>query len=258
MKQKTLFPFLGLLVLAPLIFVLFEIVCRLPQGAFDIFENKRFTLFEKSSLPGSTAMVPAILASVFRLSLGTLIGTSIGIGFGVVSTASRNWSTRFLAILSLLLPIPPMIWLRSARLHFGPGDLSVLIALTASTALITGLASVMTMKHFPSEYRMLADSLPGSPIRKMLWIYTPYLLGSSTIYIRICLLLGWPLLMIAESDSFNKGIGSAFIDVYQSQYYSIAYFIAFMIILTALCLDRVFVNLSSGRVVLPASIRRLV
>lgn len=137
------------------------------------------------------------------LCLASVIGTIVGLSFGVSKTAKSLFSS----LLELLRPIPPIAWISLAVLWFGIGDKPAyfLVFLGSFFPIFTnvyfGITSVETI------HKNAAFSLGAKKRHYILHILLPSAMPSIFTGLKAGLGISWMMVIVAELVGAQSGLG---------------------------------------------------
>jgi NitT/TauT family transport system permease protein len=164
------------------------------------------------TLAGEVLLIKHVVASLFRVTHGYLLATSLAIPVGMVmgwfATAHRLLNP----LVQGLRPISPIAWIPLAILWFGVGDLSpiFLIFLSSFFPMVVGTAAgVMTIDR---KYLRAAQNFEFTGLRLFRSVILPAALPQIVTGMRIGLGVAWLVVVAAEMIAVNSGLGYMIID----------------------------------------------
>jgi NitT/TauT family transport system permease protein len=164
------------------------------------------------TLAGEGLLIKHVVASLFRVTHGYLLATSLAIPVGMVmgwfATAHRLLNP----LVQGLRPISPIAWIPLAILWFGVGDLSpiFLIFLSSFFPMVVGTAAgVMTIDR---KYLRAAQNFEFTGLRLFRSVILPAALPQIVTGMRIGLGVAWLVVVAAEMIAVNSGLGYMIID----------------------------------------------
>jgi NitT/TauT family transport system permease protein len=157
-------------------------------------------------------LIKHVVASLFRVTHGYLLATSLAIPVGMLmgwfATAHRLLNP----LVQGLRPISPIAWIPLAILWFGVGDLSpiFLIFLSSFFPMVVGTAAgVMAIDR---KYLRAARNFEFTGLRLFRSVILPAALPQIVTGMRIGLGVAWLVVVAAEMIAVNSGLGYMIID----------------------------------------------
>lgn len=148
-----------------------------------------------------------IVASVLRLVIGFGIGTSAGIGIGILVAASTYGRRLLGPTLGALAPVPPLAWgpLLIILLGIGEEPKVALVAIGTFFVVLTG--TVEGIRGTERLFLELAQVLGKSRRQTLFSILLPSAVPTVFTSMRVALALSWTLLLGAEMIASSRGLG---------------------------------------------------
>ena len=152
-------------------------------------------------------------ASVGRLLVGFVIGSTIGIGIGLVMGQFRRAEKFFLPLLSALMPIPSLAWIPLFVLWFGLGNTATLAVIVFAAALPTAFNTWTGVKTANPVWIRAAQSMNCRGAKLFLKVILPGSLAMIFTGLRIGLSQSWRALVAGEMLAATAwGLGFAIFD----------------------------------------------
>lgn len=156
---------------------------------------------------GDGTLFSAVGASLQRVVIGYLIGTSAAIVIGSLMGWFRKVEYFFDPIVEIMRPIPPLAYIPLILIWFGIGEMSRVTVITLACFVTCIINVVAGMKETPRVYVDAARTLGA----KDLYIFRTVALPSAIPFIftglRIALAAAWTSLVAAELLAAQDGLG---------------------------------------------------
>lgn len=152
-------------------------------------------------------LVTHTLASLWRVLIGFLLASLVGIGAGVVLGFSPVLSDLFRPIVESLRPIPPIAWTPIAILWFGVGDApSYFLVFIGAVfpVFVNTFSAVRNIDRTQINAALCLGAGPGILIKDVL---IPASLPIIFPGLRIALGVGWMCVVAAELIAAQSGLG---------------------------------------------------
>jgi NitT/TauT family transport system permease protein len=147
-------------------------------------------------------------ASLFRLTLGWLLGTAAALAFGFAIGMFALWRSVGIPLVAALFPIPKIALLPLFIIWFGIDEPSKVATILFGVFFPTAIATYSGVDGVPRSLIRMAQSF-GVPTLRILWtIVLPGALPSILAGFRISIAIGIVLLVAAEMIGAQWGIGA--------------------------------------------------
>jgi NitT/TauT family transport system permease protein len=147
-------------------------------------------------------------ASLFRLTLGWLLGTVAALAFGIAIGMFALWRSVGIPLVAALFPIPKIALLPLFIIWFGIDEPSKVATILFGVFFPTAIATYSGVDGVPRSLIRMAQSF-GVPTLRILWtIVLPGALPSILAGFRISIAIGIVLLVAAEMIGAQWGIGA--------------------------------------------------
>ncbi|MCD6317582.1 ABC transporter permease [Candidatus Aerophobetes bacterium] len=148
-----------------------------------------------------------IFISVVRVLLGYICGVTIGISLGLLMGWYKKVDLYIDPLIQILRPIPPLAFVTLFTLWFGIGEISKILIIMQTAAVVTLIPAYQGVKSVASIYIDAARCLGAND--KL--IFRKIVLPSAMPYIiaglRIALGLCWAVIVAAEYIASTRGLG---------------------------------------------------
>src|SRR5699024_596213 len=188
----------------------------------------------------SGQLFSAVGASLKRVIIGYLIGTSAAIIIGSLMGWIRVFEYFFDPIVEVMRPIPPLAYIPLILIWFGIGETSRIIVITLACFVTCIINVVAGMKEIPKVYVDAARTLGATRFYTCRRVALPATVPYIFTGLRIALAAAWTSLVAAELLAAQDGLG--FLLQTGRQYFQtsqVMYVIATIGVL-AFLMDRVF------------------
>jgi ABC-type nitrate/sulfonate/bicarbonate transport system permease component len=169
-----------------------------------LFQSRALTDF---SVFGTTGIIPHLLASLFKLIIGSAIGIVLGISIGFLMSASNTVFGFFNLPIRALNAIPPLAFVPFILVWFGTGPVAQVILVTVYVFVILLTTTIEAVRHVKPAYLGFAASLGAK--RKNIYknVIFPSSLPEIFASIRVAIAFAWGLVIVAEFVGGQVGIG---------------------------------------------------
>lgn len=148
-----------------------------------------------------------VVASLFRVTWGYLLGVAIAVPLGILLALSRRGEAAFNPLIQLLRPISPLAWIPIAILWLGVGDLSAIFLILLASSLPMLAASMNAVHNVESVYLNAGQNFGLSRLRMITSILIPAMMPEMIVALRITLGISWLVVVAAEMIAVNSGLG---------------------------------------------------
>ena len=168
-------------------------------------------------------MLPAPV-EVFQKSLDLLqhfqeneIGISlwrsvVGISVALVAGSFKTAMALLKPVITILLAMPPIIWVVMALFWFGFGNPSVLFTIIVLVAPLTFASAAVGMASVNKQHEELFDAYKLGRLKKIRYLYIPHLTGYVISSIGVAVAMGVKVVIMAELLGASEGVGARIAD----------------------------------------------
>lgn len=157
----------------------------------------------------SGRMFEDIIASLFRVSTGYLLGIVTAIPFGLWLGHQKIWQGAFLPFINFFRNLSPLTWIPFAVLWFGIGDLPAIFLIFITVFFPFVLATVAAVANIPKVYFRVAQDHAFTPSQKLLQVTFPAILPELVTALRVTAGISWMIVVAAEMIAGRDGLGYA-------------------------------------------------
>jgi NitT/TauT family transport system permease protein len=153
-----------------------------------------------------------VVASLFRVTWGFLLGAVLAIPLGLTIGWYRRAEMAFNPIIQILRPISPLAWIPIAILWFGVGDLAAISLIFIGCFLPLILTAISAVQRIPAVYINAGRNFGLGPTDLVFRVLYPAVMPQLIIGLRITLGIAWLVVVAAEMIAVNSGLGFLIID----------------------------------------------
>jgi NitT/TauT family transport system permease protein len=147
------------------------------------------------------------LVSIRRAATGFVIGATLGITVGLMTSRIRFFSIALSPIFNLFRPVPAIALVPVAIVWFGIGENSKYFVISYTVFLAVWLSTHHGMEHIPSIYIRAARSLGATRALEFLQVVIPAAAPHIFAGLRFGAALAFLSLVAAELTGASAGIG---------------------------------------------------
>lgn len=156
---------------------------------------------------GEGIMMHDLRVSLARAAVGFVMGSTLGVGMGLLTARSRIVSTLLTPFLTLLRPIPAIALVPLAIVWFGIGEGSKYFVITYTVFLAVWLNAHHGASEVAPTYIRASRSLGASPAREFFEVVLPAAAPYIVAGLRMGAALAFLSLVAAELSGASAGIG---------------------------------------------------
>jgi NitT/TauT family transport system permease protein len=153
-----------------------------------------------------------LVASLFRVTWGFLLGAGLGTPLGLFLGSARRAELALNPFLQLLRPISPLAWIPIAILWFGVGDVPAIFIIFLGSLLPMTVTAMHAVRSVPQVYIHAGRNFGLSQWEIILRIVLPSALPQLLTGVRLTLGIAWLVVVAAEMMAVNSGLGFLIID----------------------------------------------
>ncbi|MCL8483755.1 MULTISPECIES: ABC transporter permease [Bradyrhizobium] len=155
----------------------------------------------------SGVLLKDLLVSLQRAAAGFVVGASLGVTLGLLTSRVRLFSIGLSPLFNLLRPIPAIALVPIAVVWFGIGEESKYFVIAYTVFLAVWLNTHHGMEHVPDTYIRAARSLGASRSLEFLQVVVPASAPHIFAGLRFGAALAFLSLVAAELTGASSGIG---------------------------------------------------
>jgi NitT/TauT family transport system permease protein len=189
-----------------------------------------------------------VVASLFRVTWGFLLGAGAGVGLGLVLGWYRRAEQAINPFLQLFRPISPLAWTPLAILWFGVGDVPAIFIIFIGSMLPMAVSTLHAVQGVPQVHINAARNFGLNASQIVRRIVLPSAWPQILTGLRLTLGIAWLVVVAAEMLAVTSGLGYLIIDSRNAgDRYDMVVAAMVLIGITGLLLDS-FMRLLSARV----------
>ena len=146
--------------------------------------------------------------TLYRAVIGIFISLIFGISLGLIAGRSKTAMALLKPIITILLAMPPIIWIVLAIFWFSFGNPSVLFTIIAILTPLTFANSAGGMASINEAHLELFDAYRLGIFKKIRFVYLPHLASYLLSAISVAFGSGIKVVFMAELLGSNDGVGA--------------------------------------------------
>lgn len=149
-----------------------------------------------------------VLLTLARGSLAILLAIGLGLLLGFIAGANRTLALLFRPLVTLLLGMPPIVWVVLALIWFGTGSASVIFTVVVVVLPLVFASAQQSLQSVPAplEEMLTVYGVPWG--RRLRYLYLPHLVRQLLPALIVAVGSGWKVTIMAELLGSNDGIGA--------------------------------------------------
>lgn len=153
------------------------------------------------------SLFDALGASLFRIILGFIIGTSMALVLGCLIGWYKTMEYIFDPLIEAIRPIPPLAYIPIVIIWFGIEEFSRVLLITIACFLVCIVNVVAGMKNVPQVYVDAAATMGATRFQIFRTVAVPAATPFIFTGLRIALAAAWTTLVAAELIAAPSGLG---------------------------------------------------
>ncbi|HQU83297.1 MAG TPA: ABC transporter permease [Pyrinomonadaceae bacterium] len=150
-----------------------------------------------------------IIASLFRVSSGYLLGVVTAIPVGLLLGHYTLWQKAAMPFVNFFRNLSPLTWIPFAILWFGIGDISVIFLILITVFFPLVLATTAAVANISKIYFRVAEDLRFTPFQTLTQVTFPAILPELVTALRVTAGISWLVVVAAEMIAGSDGLGYA-------------------------------------------------
>lgn len=143
-----------------------------------------------------------------RAAIGIALALAGGISLGLLAGLSKTMALFFRPLVSILLGMPPIIWVVLALFWFGMGSAGTVFTITVTVVPLTFAAAMRGMMTVDAHLKEMLQSYQTPWPRRIRHLYLPHLLDHLLPAVSVAVGMGIKLAIMAELLGTDDGIGA--------------------------------------------------
>ena len=179
--------------------------------------------------------------SLWRLTAGLVIGSTIGIFLGLLTGRIKSFTTTISPIIQILRPLPPVAIIPLVIVWFGIGDIAKIFSISFAVFFPVWLNAHIGARQIPRTYLWSAKLLTASSVKIFRKVIFPATLPFIIAGIRAGIAVAFIMIFVSELAGASSGLGYRISIAHSS--YRIDTMIAGLVVLGALgaTIDQLFI-----------------
>lgn len=153
-----------------------------------------------------------VVASLFRVTWGFLLGVILAIPLGLFIGWNRRLEMAFNPIIQVLRPISPLAWIPIAILWFGVGDLAAIFLIFLGCFFPLLVTAMNAVRGIPAVYLNAGRNFGLQTPALVARVFLPAVMPQLMVGMRITLGVAWLVVVAAEMIAVNSGLGFLIVD----------------------------------------------
>ena len=130
--------------------------------------------------------------------MGISVALVAGLAAGLVAGSFKTAMALLKPVITVLLAMPPIIWVVMALFWFGFGNPSVLFTIIVLVAPLTFASAAVGMASVNKQHEELFDAYKLGRLKKIRYLYIPHLTGYVISSIGVAVAMGVKVVIMAE------------------------------------------------------------
>jgi len=143
--------------------------------------------------------------SMFRIALGVVLGSLIGVLTSVLVARSRTVNVLFSPTVQLLAGIPVVVWIPFWVMFFGTDEAFKIAMAAISTFFLVHLQTLQALRTVERDYMELSAIYEKTPWQRAVDVMLPSAAPAILMAIRTSLIFGWVVIFFVEYASATQG-----------------------------------------------------
>ena len=165
-------------------------------------------VFERAKELLSNLAKSEIDITIYRALFGICVSLVFGISLGLIAGRFKTAMALLKPVITILLAMPPIIWIVLAIFWFSFGNPSVLFTIIAILTPLTFANSASGMASINEAYLELFDAHRLGIFKKIRFVYLPHLASYLLSAISVAFGSGIKVVFMAELLGSNDGVGA--------------------------------------------------
>jgi NitT/TauT family transport system permease protein len=184
-----------------------------------------------------------IIASLWRVALGFVMSTGLGIPIGLFIGQYASAKHAFLPVPNFFRFLSPLAWIPFAILWFHIGDLPAIFLIFMATFFPLVLTTISAVANIPGIYFCVAKDYHYKGFERITKVTLPAVLPQLITGLRICYGIAWVVIVAAEMVGCQDGLGYGIWDARNGLRLDIAVSYMLVIGVLGMVIDRLLTQL---------------
>jgi ABC-type nitrate/sulfonate/bicarbonate transport system permease component len=196
------------LIIPVLLFLLgWEVVSRSGMVNPALFPAPSRVWLALVQLVQSGSLGQDIAASSSRLIAGLLLGSTVGIGLGLLTGRMRFVSDIFSPLIGMFRPLPPVAIIPLVIVWLGIGETAKIFSIAFAVFFPVWLNTDAGVRQVPVKFLWSASTLTNSRAKVFFSVVLPASLPSITSGVRLGISVAFVMVFVAELAGASSGLG---------------------------------------------------
>jgi len=156
----------------------------------------------------TTEIHTAILASVWRVTMGLTLGFFASVAVGCGLAVSGKFRLCVMPLLSLLAPVAPVAWIPLALVMFGLGNGSAVFIVFMGVFFTLTIGCVEAVAQVSTRRLEVAALSGATPWQTWWFVVVPSILPAVFSSLRLNFVAAWMAVLAAEMTGLRDGLGA--------------------------------------------------
>jgi taurine transport system permease protein len=174
-----------------------------PSAVFGVFVEHLWNEYPAQSL----TLPEHLLISFFRILVGFVAGSIVGIAIGAAMSANRYIQYAVDPIIEMLRPLPPLAFIPLFVVWFGINELPKLMLIFIGVVPVMIIATLSGLEGVPKQMLDAAASLGASRNYALVHVKIRAALASIVTGMRVAVGVSWTSIVAAEMIAADRGVG---------------------------------------------------
>ncbi|MDO4907570.1 ABC transporter permease [Neisseria sp.] len=150
--------------------------------------------------------------SLWRAAAGIGVSLLLGTAAGLLAGSFQTAMAMLKPVITVLLAMPPIIWVVMALFWFGFGSPSVLFTVIIIVTPLTFASAAAGMAGINRQYGEVFDVYRTGRLKKIRYFYLPHLTGYMISSVGVAVAMGVKVVVMAELLGAEEGVGARIAD----------------------------------------------
>lgn len=155
----------------------------------------------------SGTLITDLMDSLWRLVVGLVIGSSLGISFGLITGRSKSFARALNPIIQVLRPLPPVAIIPLIIVWFGIDDGAKIFSIAFAVFFPVWIGAYLGAQQIPQTFLWSARLFAISKLRMFREVIFPASLAFIISGIRTAIAIGFVMVFVSELSGASSGLG---------------------------------------------------
>ncbi len=178
----------------------------------DLVLPQPLTVFRRVYAILHNSQESQVLITLYRTAVALFIAIVFGMGAGILAGTSKTLNLLLRPLITVLLGMPPIVWVVLALFWFGMGDTGIIFTIIISVMPLTFASAVRGMMTVEEDLSEMLTAYRLSWFEQVKHLYLPHLLNYLLPAAIVAVGTGVKITIMAELLGASNGIGSKIAD----------------------------------------------